>query len=32
MTNVDLCEDEKQACDTLNVDAVKGESKSHYFG
>jgi dTDP-4-dehydrorhamnose reductase len=23
MTNVDLCEDEKQACDTLNVDAVK---------
>ena len=23
MTNVDLCEDEKQACDALNVDAVK---------
>jgi len=23
MTNVDLCEDEKKACDTLNVDAVK---------
>ena len=22
-TNVDLCEDEKKACDTLNVDAVK---------
>ena len=23
MTNVDLCEDEKQACDALNVDAVR---------
>ena len=23
MTNVDLCEDEKKACDALNVDAVK---------
>ena len=23
MTNVDLCEDEKQACDALNVDAVQ---------
>jgi dTDP-4-dehydrorhamnose reductase len=23
MTNVDLCEDERKACDTLNVDAVK---------
>jgi len=23
MTNVDLCEDEKQACDSLNVDAVR---------
>jgi len=23
MTNVDLCEDEKEACDALNVDAVK---------
>ena len=23
MTNVDLCEDAKQACDTLNVDAVR---------
>ena len=23
ITNVDLCEDEKKACDTLNVDAVK---------
>ena len=23
MTNVDLCEDEKQSCDALNVDAVK---------
>jgi len=23
MTNVDLCEDEKQACDVLNVDAVR---------
>jgi len=23
MTNVDLCEDEKEACDVLNVDAVK---------
>ena len=23
MTNVDVCEDKKQECDTLNVDAVK---------
>ena len=23
MTNVDLCEDEKQACDALNIDAVR---------
>ena len=23
MTNVDLCEDEKEACDALNVDAVQ---------